>query len=205
MGSLKRAVVAIGYTLTQRFVAVAALTLKLGRAQGEVEFDFPAYWTHALRTAHAASLVARAARQGHPDELFAAGLLHDVGKLVVCRHLPEPHRALQAAVKGGEAYAAAERRLLGTEHAEIGACLCERWRFPAAIVAAARHHAAPAELLEETQLPREAHVVAAACRLARDQADVERWTPFLRLPPARVAEIRTEAARRAEACLKDFA
>jgi HD-like signal output (HDOD) protein len=204
--SLKRAVVALGFPLTHRVVVVSALTSALGRPHGEVPFDLNAYWTHALRTAHFASLVSRTAKLGHPDEHFAAGLLHDVGKLVVYQHLRGPMKEILADVAGGQPYGAAEMRVLGVDHAAIGTCVCERWRLPRPVVAAVRHHLDPADVLEEIQLPREALVVAAACRLVGEPGpDAARWTSFLRVPAEKAAELRAEAARRAEAGAKEFA
>ena len=204
--SLKRAVVSLGFPLIHRVVVISALTARLGRAHGEAPFDLGAFWRHALRTAHFASLASRTAKLGHPDEHFAAGLLHDVGKLVIYQHLRGPMKEILAAASGGEAWEAAEKRVLGVDHAAIGACVCERWRLPKPVVAAVRHHRDPADVLEEIQLPREALVVAAACRLVReDTPEPARWTSFLRVPAEKVAELRAEALRRAEAGLKDFA
>ncbi len=205
--SMKRAVVALGYAMTHRITAIAALLAHLGRVPDDLPFDVAVHWTHSLRTAHAASLVARETKLGRPDEHFAAGILHDIGKLVLLRHLPGPFRQVLDAAAKGERVEAAEARLLGVDHALVGACVCERWRFPVPVCAAARHHLDAADALEEIQLPREALVVAAVCRLVRDGTaapELARWAPFLRLPPAKLEELRAEAVRRAQATLREF-
>lgn len=196
IGSIKRAVVTLGYQMTRRIVSISALVSTLGKPHADFEFDLKSFWHHGLWVAHASSLVARATKLGLPDEHFAAGLMHDIGKLVEYQFLRAPMKDLLAAVRGGARFAEEEQRRFGTTHCEIGACLAERWRFPAPIVEAIRHHLATPEQLEEIQLPREAVVVAAMCRLSRqglagEGPDV--WGGFLRLAPKVIEEIRSAA------------
>lgn len=135
--SVKKAVVSLGYPLLRRHLMTAALAAKLGAPHAEAGFDERAHWVRSFTIAHAASQVAKATRLGNADEHFSAGLLHSVGRL--------------AAAKSGVA---------GPEGA-VGAAILERWRFPAPVVASARHHADAPEQLEELPLPREAMVIAA--------------------------------------------
>jgi HD-like signal output (HDOD) protein len=168
--SIKKAVVALGYPALRRVVTSAALTAKLGPPHADPGFDERAYWRRAFLIAHAASAVSKAARLGNPDEHFSAGLLHGVGRLA-------------AAKAGVEGPAGA-----------VGAALLERWRFPAAVVEAARHHDAGAERLEELQIPREAVVVAAL-----NVPDPRAASGFLRVPADSLPPLRDAAARAAEA------
>jgi putative nucleotidyltransferase with HDIG domain len=185
--SVKRALATLGYPIMHRIVAAAALAGRLGRRRGELDFDLAGFWRHSLETAHAAARVCRLTRLGHPDEHFFAGLLHDVGKLA----------AYQFAAPGDQEKA-------GAIHAAIGACVCERWRLPASIVEAARHHLATPEALEEIQLPREALVVAAVCRVVRDPGQANAGAALLNLPSGELTGFRTQAAAAAKACLEFF-
>jgi putative nucleotidyltransferase with HDIG domain len=206
IASVKRAVVTLGYAMTRRIVSISSLVTTLGRPHADLEFDLKQFWHHSLWVAHAAALVSRASRLGHPDEHFAAGLVHDLGKLVAYQYLRAPMKEILAAVRGGASYGEEERRRLGTDHAEIGACLAERWRFPPSIVEAARHHLDTPEQLEELQLPREAIVVAAACRLSRHGVGAERldgWGGLLRLAPDRMDEVSVQAAQLSSGSLNE--
>jgi putative nucleotidyltransferase with HDIG domain len=206
IGSIKRAVVTLGYQMTRRIVSISALVSTLGRPHGEMEFDLRGFWQHSLWVAHAASLVSRAGRMGNPDEHFAAGLMHDIGKLVEYQFLREPMKKILAAVRSGGSFHEEERRRLETDHSEIGACLCERWRFPMPIVESVRHHLDTPEQLEELQLPREALVVAALCHLSRQPispAAPDTWGVFLRLPVEKVEVIRAEATRLSSGSLNE--
>lgn len=198
IGTIKRAVVTLGYQMTRRIVSISALVSTLGRPHAEVEFDLRSFWKHSLWVAHASSLVSRTGRLGNPDEHFAAGLMHDIGKLVEYQFLRAPMKEILAAARNGANFIEEERRRLETDHAEIGACLCERWRFPLSIVEAVRHHLQTPEQLEELQLPREALVVAAMCHLSREALSPvarEAWSGFLGLQGEKIDDIRAEAGR----------
>ena len=206
IGTIKRAVVTLGYQMTRRIVSISALVSTLGKPHAEVEFDLKVFWQHSLWVAHAASLVSRAARMGNPDEHFAAGLMHDIGKLVEYQYLRGPMKELLAAVHRGANFLEEERRRLGTDHSEIGACLCERWRFPLPIVESVRHHLDTPEQLEELELPRESMVVAALCHLSRGglpAAAADAWGGFLALPQTRIDDIRAESSKLSSGSLNE--
>jgi putative nucleotidyltransferase with HDIG domain len=77
-----------------------------------------------------------------PDEAFVFGLLHDIGKVVLYGFLPEECAAVAAiATERGIAWYEAEREVIGTDHAELGARLAQNWKLSHAIAQAiAGHH-----------------------------------------------------------------
>lgn len=170
--SVARAVVALGAPVSRRVVGVCTLFAKLA---GDAPF-----WTHALRSAFAASLVAKAVKTGHPDEHWVAGLLHECGAPLKAKYAPD----------------------CDVPAAEVGAFVLERWKFPAGVFGAARHHADTIEMIEDASLPREAVVAAACCRLVKGEGG--RWTALLRLSPGQASEIAAESERRAKAALPEF-
>jgi putative nucleotidyltransferase with HDIG domain len=208
IGSLKRAAVGLGLPALRSAVRMAALVGRLGRPHPEAPLDLKAFWSHSLRVAHAAATVARSSRIGNPDDHFAAGFMHDIGKLVEYQYLREPLRRILEAVRGGTRYPAAERATLGVDHAVIGACLLERWRFPTAVVEAVRHHLDTPEQLEELELPREAHVVASLCHICRSgklpPGYLESWCGLLGLTPEKAAILREQALQITETALAEL-
>jgi HD-like signal output (HDOD) protein/CheY-like chemotaxis protein len=92
------------------------------------------------------SLTARIARKLAPDRrtadvAFAAGLLHDTGKLVLMRRASGAYRAaVELAARSGTSVFEAERASLGATHAEIGAYLLGLWDLPDAIIGPVAHH-----------------------------------------------------------------
>lgn len=74
------------------------------------------------------------------DDAYAAGLLHDVGVLVLAARMPADFAAIQARVDAGEPRSIVERELLGTDHGEIAGYLLGLWGLPDSIVDAVAAH-----------------------------------------------------------------
>lgn len=101
-------------------------------------------WQHSVVSALAAEVIARAAGDDS-NAVFAAALVHDIGKTVLSDALcGRSHRLVEETEKNGCSMRECEKRLLGVEHAEIGGRLLARWKFPAEVVAAVWHHHDPA-------------------------------------------------------------
>lgn len=109
-------------------------------------YDLPAgkLWEHSLAVAVGTGPVARELGVEEPRELFVAGLLHDVGKILLGNFIEVDVAALvELSTRERIPFAEAERRLLGIDHPEVGAALLEQWGLPDGIVEAARWHHEP--------------------------------------------------------------
>ncbi len=119
-------------------------------------------WSHALATGVAA---ARLCGPGAPaatrDRAFTAGLVHDIGKLLLDRLLQRQIEQLPPSVEA-RALLVAERSLLGFDHAQAGAALGEAWNFPPDLVEAiGRHHEPPRDAPALVRVVAAANLVAA--------------------------------------------
>lgn len=131
------------------FDAIKDITLGLsvvamfdrGRVGGGLDND--TFWEHSLCCATCARLIAERARYTPAEEAFVAGLLHDIGKLVLHDHFRRDFdAALRTACNDLVPLPEAERRVLSTDHAAVGAALAEHWRLPPGLGATiAGHHA----------------------------------------------------------------
>ncbi|RUP25326.1 MAG: HDOD domain-containing protein [Curvibacter sp.] len=124
-------------------VLAAVLTVQFERMHGKA-LHLDEFWNHSI----ACGVAARAlAEDKGLDEAsaFTAGLLHDVGLLVLDSLYPiEMAQAMQWAAEHDAPHLQAERALLGVSHAEVGAWLAAHWHFPPEVVEAiARHHNPP--------------------------------------------------------------
>jgi putative nucleotidyltransferase with HDIG domain len=101
-------------------------------------------WHHSIATAVGAEMLAKALKMPYAEEAFTAGLLHDMGKILLGTFVEvddEPIKKLVA--DDGMSFNEAERQVLGIDHAEAAAELLQYWRLPESVVAAARWHHTP--------------------------------------------------------------
>lgn len=117
-------------------------------------------WHHALGTALGARYLTgvKCSEPGLKEVAFTAGLVHDIGKLILNRPLKQEMDALEGDCDF-QCLLDTERATLGFDHAEAGALLGETWNFPAALVDIIRHHHYPAKAEYDNELVR---AVAAA-------------------------------------------
>jgi putative nucleotidyltransferase with HDIG domain len=151
--TLTRAITVVGLQeLHNVVVAVAAGETFRRLATTTVNID--SFWRHSLYTALVARMLAREAGLALPERMFVAGLLHDVGILVLDHRLPTTYGELLLAAGGEESRLhALEGESLGLDHAELGGELLHRWQLPPVLTAAIRrHHARDKAVDDETLL-----------------------------------------------------
>jgi putative nucleotidyltransferase with HDIG domain len=124
-----------------------------------------ALWDHSLGCAIGAKAIGEVLRHEKLEELFVAGLLHDIGKIVAMARLPDEFERITVRAREGRMMIAeAEAEILGCTHAEIGRLLLERWKLPAKLMSTVAGHHAP---LGAGRFAREASIVHLADILAR--------------------------------------
>jgi putative nucleotidyltransferase with HDIG domain len=167
--SIPQAVSVLGFHSIRTVVTACALTGSFAPVSGG--FDFQAFWRHSLATAIAARLLAPHLRV-NPETAFTAGLLHDLGTLVLVTRFPAEHALVRSYRQAHDCQMAeAELAVIGIDHAQVGSALAAYWKFPAAIQqAVADHHAI--DRLEAGGLPLAVHM-ANAVVLALDLAGID--------------------------------
>lgn len=133
----------------QRLGTVALLDLVLEGYLKKLRVATPLYdlseqdlWLHGAAAQLAVrALAAERPRAGIPALAGTAALLHDVGKLIVSRYLKADVRELLAHAEARRiTFVEAERDIIGTDHAEVGAALAVEWKFPVDVADAIRRH-----------------------------------------------------------------
>lgn len=138
VGSIELAVVVLGTATIRDLVLTSSVVQALGRPGSSLE----GLLSHSMAAGIAARALAERARYALTGDAYAAGLLHDVGKVVLRESDPERFdKVLDRCRTKGVAGHEAERALFGSDHAEVGGWLAERWGLPSDIVEAiACHH-----------------------------------------------------------------
>lgn len=131
---LEEAVALVGTSVVQ------TLAIASGAALLDRDGTFADRRVHALRVATAARLLAPTVGV-RPSDAFAAGLLHDIGELLLLQERPTEYTALVRSTDSHLAQLRAEKELFGTDHALVGAEHLLDWRVPDVIAdAVADHH-----------------------------------------------------------------
>ena len=102
------------------------------------------FWRHSLATGVAAKVIAGLRNERNADRFFVAGLLHDIGRLVLYLGAPEEARTiLDHALEKEISLFEAERELVGFDHGAIGGALMAHWNMPDALAQSITHHHSP--------------------------------------------------------------
>lgn len=140
--SMKHAVVYIGIN-TVKNLALSIATVGMLPTHNKAGLDMPDFLLHSLATASISRKLSDIVdKQGFDAvDFFVAGLLHDFGKVVLVRSMPDEFALALAKAKDENInLIAAERSILGIDHCQVGGVLGEKWKFPEALVQAIREH-----------------------------------------------------------------
>ena len=143
VATIPRAVVLLGFSTVRNLALGVKVwdTLGTGIARDRLE----ELWAHAVAVGVAAKALTARLRVGDPDEAFTAGVLHDVGRLILAMRFREEYWQCVGSAGESEAIERKEAAGLGVDHAEVGGWILEAWSLPPPIVEAVRsHHAADA-------------------------------------------------------------
>ncbi len=151
VASVDRAIILLGLSAVKN-IAIAASIARLFKGKRISEqFSAADLWRHSVAVAVAAKAVAKCSP--HPvmtDEVFVAGLIHDIGTLVERQAFPDQFaEVIQRCSEGEQDFLACEREVIGADHQAFGVGLTTQWKFPRHLRAAVGFHHYPEALSPE--------------------------------------------------------
>lgn len=171
--TVQQAITFLGFQTTRNLITAAAVTgcFPQGRCAG---FDDKAFWRHSIATAACCKVIARRIHYNQ-DIAFTAGLLHDIGRLVLVTAFPSEYAHVIAYRKLHDCYVLdAERDVLGVDHVDAGLALGQYWHFSETLKTALAFHHNP-EAASSSMLAVIVHVANAivhALDVAREEGDM---------------------------------
>jgi putative nucleotidyltransferase with HDIG domain len=140
--TIQQAITFLGFQTTRNLITAAAVTGCFPAGQCPA-FDDKAFWRHSIATAACCKVLARRLRFNQ-DYAFTAGLLHDIGRLVLVSTFAEQYQQVMAYRNANDTYVLdAERAVMGVDHVMAGAALAEHWNFSDTMKTAIAYHHDP--------------------------------------------------------------
>lgn len=127
--------------------------------------NMESFWKHSVSVAVIAQILASKKNPRVIEQAFVAGMLHDIGRLVLYRHAPfTMARLISASAERKIPLAAMEKEVLGFDHGELGGKLLERWNFPLSLSDMVLQYHGPKEQIKTfpSALLAAADIIAAA-------------------------------------------
>lgn len=153
VSSVTEAISYLGYRTVKSIVLAASVFQHMDRPLTGYALDRGDLWHHSLAVAASARHIAGkipGRKTVDPEEAYIAGMLHDIGKIVLNDYIRFGYGLIVKMVEDQQLpFMEAEREVLGFDHAEVGAQLIEQWQLPQAFVSVARYHHEPESLPDE--------------------------------------------------------
>jgi HD-like signal output (HDOD) protein len=163
IASAQQASVVLGLKTLNELLSLACASELLNKSLKGYGLKPDQMWKHSLAVASGSRLIAENVFPSKADGVFSAGLIHDVGKLILNPYIFERKKIFDKALKKNmKSWFAAEREVLGFDHSEIGSAVCQMWRIPRETTTSIRYHHEPS-LSPEKDL---AYVICAADMIA---------------------------------------
>ncbi|HLP18077.1 MAG TPA: HDOD domain-containing protein [Bacteroidota bacterium] len=141
--TISRAVTIVG-TQQLRDLALATSVIRLFKGIPRELVNMESFWRHSIACGAAARTFAAYRRESNIERFFVAGILHDLGRLVIFGKIPDQAReALAMAEEKNISLLQAERTVLGFDHALVGRALLQQWKLPNNLVDVVSYHHLP--------------------------------------------------------------
>jgi len=158
------AVVFMGFKTIRSIVIAASVSDILNQEIAGYALEHGELWKHSQSAAMAARLIARKAKFPTLDLAYTAGLLHDIGKVILNRTMKEAYIDVVERVGEGEIpFNQVENEILGFNHAQVGSKVAAKWNLPDQLVEAIEFHHNPDQATINPKLTAIVHLADAVC------------------------------------------
>lgn len=141
LSTVTEAISLIGIQQVQDLILASSIIAQFKGVEDEF-VSMESFWKHSLACGTCSRLLAMEKRLPKADKFFVAGLLHDMGRLVLFSRAPQQAKEVFEVYRNERVLLhEAEKRVLGFDHQEVAAAVMQQWKFPANLVqAVACHH-----------------------------------------------------------------
>jgi putative nucleotidyltransferase with HDIG domain len=173
VSNLKHAVMLLGFQRFTKIAVAASMNKVMDSALEGYGLSPGALWLHSIAVSTTAEALAKNRKLDVKNDYFTPALLHDLGKLALGEFVKKEHSKIASLVSKGVPFIFAEKEVLKTEHAEIGALILTKWRLPGDIINAVRWHHYPEGAEESNRHPEIVYLANLLCHSEKDKEPAE--------------------------------
>ncbi len=151
VADLKSAIALLGTKQIRNVAITVFVSRQFSPSTNDTTLDRNQLWSHSMAVGAVARLLSKTLNVGDAEEAYLAGLLHDMGLLIVDQHLARHVPKIRATMQEGVSLHVAVRNVLTFDPSQLGAYVAWRSRFPARLVSAIEFHHKPEEYKGEEQ------------------------------------------------------
>lgn len=145
ISTITHAVVILGFSTVKNIVLTASIFESFKKnAESDESFDMEKFWFHSIACGAAAQTIAKKMGLKSGEECFIAGLIHDLGKVILCQYMPDQFQKIVKHTRENNCLIyEAENALFANTHQEVGGYLAEKWNLPSDLQNAVKYHHVP--------------------------------------------------------------
>jgi len=141
--TISKAITIIGHKQLSEIILSCSIVAMFKDIPQDV-IDMDMFWRHSIAVATTARILAASRHEQNIERFFTAGLLHDIGKLIIFVEAPKyAVEIITQCTKTNELMHKVEKEVLGFDHAKLGAMLLKKWKLPEDIISTVHYHHMP--------------------------------------------------------------
>lgn len=153
------ATVLLGFDTVQAIVLASTVGKVMGKELKGYSYERNALWRQSQVSAIMARAIAKKAKYPNPDIAYTAGLLKDVGKVILDEYVNDSYKEILDMIAGETiSYVSAEEQILGFNHGQVGAKIVDKWNLATELVEAIEHHHDPFKTYMNLELVSIVHI-----------------------------------------------
>ena len=144
ISQIDQALIRLGRSAIKNLAISSAVRQVFGKSDTVAEgLDLKRFWRHSLTSAVLSRMIAEKTGFDLPEQAFLAGMIHDIGRLILAVNFPEEYKTILTDSENVTESLIERENQIGAPHTEIGAWLLSRWNFDSMIIDASRYHHEP--------------------------------------------------------------
>jgi len=164
--SLKQAIVVLGLESTKNLVYGTSIISAFGKETRIKNFPLEGFWKYSVACGNISRTLASLLDYSFYEEAFLAGLVHNIGKIVLARYKTEEFEAaLEKSAETGQPLSETEKEFIGFDHSQVGFELATRWRLPQLLDDVIRYYETPDQAESNRDLCAIVRLASLLCRV----------------------------------------